>query len=389
MGKIVLRDGETVRVVEQTRYATEQELQDFLLNYPGLIPLDEAETGALPLMPIGREVPVASGFLDVLYIDASGLLTIAETKLKRNPEARREVVGQILEYAAALSTWSDQDVSAQAQAFLASEYAPKDYRSQTFEDAVRKLVSQTSPESKVELSLDDLRAMIGDGLRNGNMRLIVAVDEIHDSLRSTITFLNTHSNFQIYLLQVVRFSGEHQDIFVPSLFGYAKKVKPSSRARGQWNLETFLADLARLPRKELVDHVTALYQFADNESADNEAEVRWGTGAKEGTFTFHYIVNDQRVSVFTATSKGQMWLNFGTMKGRVSDANLAAFREDLNRIDGVNLAEQVVDGGKYPVIKVSALSKPESLELFKDAVRKLGQAAKRQEGLVGPKAEKE
>jgi len=376
LGKIVLRDGESVRVVEQTRYATEQELQDFLLNYPDLIPLDEAETGALPLMPIGREVAVASGSIDVLYMDASGMLTVAETKLKRNPEARREVLGQVLEYAAALATWSSQDIGALAQAFLGSERAPKDYKGQSFEDAVKNLARRTSPESEQEFSIDDLRAKIGDNLRNGQMRLIVAVDDIHDPLRSTVTFLNTHSNFQIYLLQVVRFSSEHQDIFVPSLFGYAKKVKPPPT---RWNPTTFRAELERLPSKAAVDTVWALYEFADNE-AD---AVWWGNGAIEGSFTFHYIVNDQRLSVFTATTKGHLWANFGWMKGRVPDGDLAAFREHLNRIDGVNLGENVVDGGKFPSLKVSNLSKPGSLDLFKDAVRELGRAAKPQESTTG------
>ncbi len=41
-----------------------------------------------------------------------GYLTIVETKLWRNPEARREVVGQIVDYAKELSTWDVEELVA-------------------------------------------------------------------------------------------------------------------------------------------------------------------------------------------------------------------------------------------------------------------------------------
>ena len=56
-------------------------------------------TGFSPPRTVGREVLTAAGLIDVLYVSPAGLVTIVETKLWRNPEARREVVGQILDYA--------------------------------------------------------------------------------------------------------------------------------------------------------------------------------------------------------------------------------------------------------------------------------------------------
>ena len=44
------------------------------------------------------------------FINARGLLTLVECKLWRNPEARREVVGQILDYAKELNRWSYTDL---------------------------------------------------------------------------------------------------------------------------------------------------------------------------------------------------------------------------------------------------------------------------------------
>ena len=372
MGKIVFREGENVRVIESSEYATEQELQDFLLRFPSLIPLDEAETGAKPLLPIGWEVSLASGSIDVLYLDASGLLTIAETKLKRNPQWKREVLGQIIEYAASLCEWTVEDVEAQAHRFLNSEQAAPAYRGCTLEEAMRKLLQQTLAQGEGELTIDELRATMGDQLRNGRMRLIVAVDEIHEHLRRSITFLNTYSSFSIYLLQCTRLAdGKDRDLFVPSLFGYTRKVH-LTRTRGQWDEESFFKALRESCDSVTVQTVTLLYEFATH-TGDT---IWWGSGASEGSFTLHYMVNGRRVSVFTVSTPGKLWVNFGYMKDRVPLGLLEAFRDELNDIPSVNLPKEVVTGSKWPSINLRILANDENLARFEEAVRKLGEAVK-------------
>ena len=46
-------------------------------------------------LPVVRELPTPAGPLDILYINPKGFLSLVETKLWRNPEARRSVVAQI------------------------------------------------------------------------------------------------------------------------------------------------------------------------------------------------------------------------------------------------------------------------------------------------------
>lgn len=122
--KILIQDQLGVRALEEG-YASEEELQTFLKEHPDLMPLEEIELSAPGLLCIGWEVGLASGAEDILYIDQNGLLTVVETKLRKNPEARREVVGQILEYAAQMSAWSSADVERQAEKFFASPESPE------------------------------------------------------------------------------------------------------------------------------------------------------------------------------------------------------------------------------------------------------------------------
>jgi hypothetical protein len=46
-----------------------------------------------------------AGPLDALFINRHGALGLVKCKLWRNPQARREVVGQILDYAKELARW--------------------------------------------------------------------------------------------------------------------------------------------------------------------------------------------------------------------------------------------------------------------------------------------
>lgn len=80
----------------------ENSLQELLFLHPSLLPIDQIDESYLPLVSIGREITN----IDNLFISPSGLLTIVDTKLWRNPEAHRTVIAQILEYAKTLSTWN-------------------------------------------------------------------------------------------------------------------------------------------------------------------------------------------------------------------------------------------------------------------------------------------
>lgn len=102
-----------VRVPLAARAFAEDWLQRLLFEHPGLLPVDELEPAFGPLLPLAREVQTGRGPVDLLLVSPEGNLTLVETKLWRNPEARRQVVGQIIDYANAMSCWSyDQLASA-------------------------------------------------------------------------------------------------------------------------------------------------------------------------------------------------------------------------------------------------------------------------------------
>ena len=78
-------------------------LQETLRRFPQLLPVEEFGPVFHPLVSIGREVPTTAGSIDNLFISHAGYPVLVETKLWRNPEAKREVVAQLIDYATSLS----------------------------------------------------------------------------------------------------------------------------------------------------------------------------------------------------------------------------------------------------------------------------------------------
>lgn len=87
-------------------------LQELVFAQPQLLPVDRIEPGLGRLSPVAMEVPCSHGFIDNLYVTPSGDLVLVEVKLWRNPQARREVVAQALDYVAALSAMSFEELEA-------------------------------------------------------------------------------------------------------------------------------------------------------------------------------------------------------------------------------------------------------------------------------------
>lgn len=82
-------------------------LQSLLHSQPSVFPIDQIESGFGDLVPLCRELPLIfgagrSGSLDNVYVTPTGGLVLIEAKLWRNPQARREVVAQAMEYAGAV-----------------------------------------------------------------------------------------------------------------------------------------------------------------------------------------------------------------------------------------------------------------------------------------------
>src|SRR3989304_4525999 len=124
-----------------------------------------------------REVGLpGSGNTDIIGIDEAGGITILECKLATNPEVKRKVIGQVLEYAAFLWRKPYSLLDEVANRRLGKPLA------QAMHDALDEETSQDWQEAGFVQS-------VTDSLLEGKFRMVIAVDSINDDLRQTIEYL--------------------------------------------------------------------------------------------------------------------------------------------------------------------------------------------------------
>lgn len=94
----------------------EVELQNLLVESPSLIPVDEIREGVSPLLFAISEFGLpGSGNTDILAFSPDGDIVIVECKLTSNPESKRKVIGQILEYASYLWGMNYEEINKRVQ----------------------------------------------------------------------------------------------------------------------------------------------------------------------------------------------------------------------------------------------------------------------------------
>ena len=106
--RIYLIDGDDLRSMNEQGYDSEDEFQELLENHPELLTGDKMgadEPVRFMLLKREQGVPKEEGgaqhwSLDHLYIDQNAWPTLVEVKRSKDTRIRREVVGQMMDYAA-------------------------------------------------------------------------------------------------------------------------------------------------------------------------------------------------------------------------------------------------------------------------------------------------
>jgi len=207
------------RVPFLTRTFKEDWIQQLIHKQPNILPIDEIESNFAPLIPIGREISTSVGFIDNLYISPQGYLTIVETKLWRNPEARREVVGQILDYAKELSKWTYDDLDTAVKTYN------KHFNSNS--DGLLATIRRFEPgdENDEQYFIDS----ISRNLDRGRFLLLIVGDGIRESVEDMVEYLNQTPQLFFTLslieLQVYKFSKEKDHyIVIPQIIMRTKEI---------------------------------------------------------------------------------------------------------------------------------------------------------------------
>ena len=165
----------------------ESSLRDLLFRFPGSLPVAAIDAAYSNPVPVCRELSTPAGYVDALYINALGRLIVAEFKLWRNPQARREVIGQILDYTKELSSWSYEDLQREvSRALRRKGNVPYD------------LVRAETPDIDEAEFVDN----VSRHLRRGEFLLLIIGDGIREGVENIVHFVQSHSGLHFNLALV-------------------------------------------------------------------------------------------------------------------------------------------------------------------------------------------
>ena len=177
------------RIPLNEKHFQENWLQKIIHKNPQILPIDDIESGFAPLISLGREISTSVGYIDNLYISPNGYLTIVETKLWKNPEAKREVVGQIIDYAKELTNWN----------FTKLNDGVKN-SSQLYNNNSKGIIELINDFEKIEENEEyKIIDNIERNLKRGRFLLLIVGDGIRESVEEMVDFLSNTPQIQFTL----------------------------------------------------------------------------------------------------------------------------------------------------------------------------------------------
>ena len=159
----------------------EEYVQKLAFEHPDCLPIAEIDRAYLGLVPVCMELNTPAGPIDALYVTPAGRLVILEAKLWRNPEARRKVVAQILDYAKEFSRWDYEDLQRETSRRLGKKG-----------NALFELVKARYPETDEARFVDEIQ----QSLRRGRFLLIILGDGIRRGAAAIAEFLQSFGNLE-------------------------------------------------------------------------------------------------------------------------------------------------------------------------------------------------
>jgi hypothetical protein len=214
--------GETLVEMREQAYDSEDLLQGLLAKYPDLLAGGDQLAGSprrwlLVKREAGipdREAGGSRWSLDHLFIDQEAVPTLVEVKRSDDTRIRREVVGQMLDYAAnGVVYWPAERLRANFEARCAKEG----------KDAEEVFRSSLGDDLEPEWFWGEVE----QNLRSGRIRLVFVSDLIPPELRRVIEFLNERmSPTEVVGVEIKQYVGQGKlTTLVPRIVGQTEQAR--------------------------------------------------------------------------------------------------------------------------------------------------------------------
>ncbi|ANK82629.1 MAG: hypothetical protein TEF_18875 [Rhizobiales bacterium NRL2] len=365
----IIREGSIVRL-DARPYESEDVLQEMLASFPELIGAAGQSNG---LLLIKREKTVpdedsgsARWSLDHLFVDENGIPILVEVKRASDTRARREVVAQMLDYAAnGVAYWP------------AAEFIEE------FELSCR--ADGVEPNERLSNFLgDDLDGeefwqRVEANLKAGRIRMVFVADVIPKELRRIIEFLNEQMRpAEVLAIEVAHFTDEAGTrTIVPGVIGKTARAASNKSASGSKLPPISNAEwIAQLAAKYGEQHGFVAGQIV--EWAEQQGYEAAPTNTQDA-IAISVQTNDGKRAwpLFVRRSGGRLEIAFHYLKSRPALADVDVrqrFLDEIQAIDGIQTTTSNPSG--VPAIALDQMSEPSVLHRFLSVAHRMSESAR-------------
>jgi hypothetical protein len=358
-GKIFTLDNDgKLTELSQKRYKDEDFFQSLIEKHPEILAGDQINPdNPRDWILISREmgVPAEQGggaqwYLDHLFIDQDAIPTFVEVKRSTDTRIRREVVAQMLDYAAnAVQYWSIDNIRT----------------------AYEKNLQEGTSLSNIGIIPEDEESFwkaVNSNLHLGKLRLIFAADEIPSSLQTIIEFLNNQmANTEVLGLEIKQFrSADGILTLVPRLIGRTSSAVQIKRDSRKWNEDDFIAQIFQTSgadEAELCKKILRAFESLD-------CYVWWGQGKVYGSFVMEYRGDKKHhlFSVYNGGKRTKVQIYFQNFKPPFDAIEYKQkMKSALEKIPNVRISNDRLS--KYPSFNIFRINDEEHFNHFVEIMK--------------------
>lgn len=221
-GRIYLLNGSSELIaMEESPYDSESLLQEMLANHPDLLAGEQINSDVprrwllvMREMSVPDEEDGAGRWsLDHLFLDQDAVPTLVEVKRSSDTRIRREVIGQMLDYAAnAVAYWPVEEIRAKFES-----------RCEKSGEDSESILTTFLGEGQ---NMDEFWQRVKTNLQAGRIRMVFLADSIPAELRRVVEFLNEQMDpAEVLAIEVRQFVGKGMKTLVPRVLGQTETAR--------------------------------------------------------------------------------------------------------------------------------------------------------------------
>ena len=349
--------------LDESDFVNEDQFQSLLENYPRLISGSQIDPdNPRKWILISREIgiPGEEGgnniwSLDHLFIDQDGIPTLVEVKRSSDTRIRREVVGQMLDYAAnSVRYWTIKEIREKFERKCENEDLDPNIE-------LSELVGSDMDSEKFWSTVDT-------NLQAGKIRLLFIADRIPRKLQRIIEFLNEQmSPAEVLGVEIKQFANTEIKTLVPRVIGKTSnaEIKKGVRQFNKWTEETFLEELKNRNGPEVEKIVRNLIKHLEG----SVSRLWYGEGKQSGSLIPIVDKKEHSNQLIAIYTYGRIEIYFQHLRSK-PPFNAEEIRiillGKLNNIQGIDLPQNKID--KRPSFEIRKLDTNLKEKEFQDVI---------------------